>query len=512
MRVLGVVRVSTKEQATDAHYSFAAQRTRIRAYCHDRHWDLVDIVEYVQSGGSNRRELREILARVQRDRIQCIVVNELDRLTRDMVSTMLFLEELQRVGCRFASVSDDLDLTTPDGELKMMMLAMFAHYFRRQLSRKVKGGQAERAKQGKRHGERPFGYRPHGDSWVPDPQEAPVVQQIFQWYLQDRLGFRAIAQRLNAAGIPGQRGRSGTWDVRTVERLLRREAYVGDTIYGRWIQETDREGHTHVHRQTPQIIRDTHPAIIDRATWNQVQERLRIRQSMGRRTHDSPYLFSGLVRCGACGASMVVVRTGRRQPDGRRAPVYCCRAYHTKGQCSTATKIPVADLDAAVLGALREEFRQVQTAPTPEQVARWLGDDPVMAQAQAARHRAAQRLAAIPAMLARAEEMALAGAYTIDEYKQAKARLLAEQAECEAVLHAPWPQLDDPQRLAARVAALIPQLEAALTADVATARPWIQSVVERIVCHPGRHITVTWRSAGEDVCPVTVGALQRPSE
>lgn len=46
----------------------------------------------------------------------------------------MFLKDLQRVRGRFASVSDDLDLTTPDGELKMMMLAMFAPYFCRQSS------------------------------------------------------------------------------------------------------------------------------------------------------------------------------------------------------------------------------------------------------------------------------------------------------------------------------------------------------------------------------------------
>ena len=506
MRVLGISRVSTKEQATDAHFSFLAQQTRIKEYCAARHWELVDIVEYVQSGGSNRRELREILARVEQEHIECIVVNELDRLARDMVSTMLFLEDLQRVGCRFASVSDDLDLTTPDGELKMMMLAMFAHYFRRQLSRKVKGGQAERAKQGKRHGERPYGYRPEGDFWAIDPKEAQVVRQVYHWYLDDHLGFRAIAKRLNAEEVPGQRGRSGTWDARTVERMLRREAYAGDTIYQKWLQALDREGHRHLQRNTPEIYRDTHPAIIDRATWNATQERLKIRQSVGQRTHDSPYLLSGLVRCGDCDGSMVVIRTGRRHPDGSRDPVYCCRSYHTKGQCSTATKIPLAELQQAVLTALRAELAQAQREPTPAQVAAWMADDPEVMQAQAERRQAEQRLKTIPGMLTRAEEMTLQGAYTIQEYQNTKRRLLDEQRRLEDILQRPIPMAANPQEVARRLGDLVHRFETVLAGDVAEGRPWVQELVDTITCYPGRRVEVTWRTTPQ----VPKGFDQKP--
>lgn len=495
IRVLGISRVSTKEQASDAHFSFLAQRTRIQEYCAGRQWELVDIVEYVQSGGSNRRELQEILNRVIHERIDCVVVNELDRLARDMVSTMLFLEELQQAGCRFASVSDDLDLTTPDGELKMMMLAMFAHYFRQQLSRKVKGGQSERAKQGKRHGIRPYGYRPNGDTWAIDADEAVIVQKVYHWYLHDHMGFRAIAKQLNAENVPGQHGRLGTWDARTVERMLRREAYAGDIIYGRWIQHRGRDGQTHSQRNTPQVFHDTHPAIIDRATWNETQERLALRKSVGRRTHDSPYLLSGLVRCGLCDASMVVLRIGRRRPDGSRDPVYCCRAYHTKGQCSTATKIPLDDLEAAVLGSLRQELSQAQLHPTPSQVMAWLSDDPAVAHAQTERQQAQKRLAMIPSMIARAEEMALSRAYTIEEYAHTKRRLTDEKAQLETLLSQPLPVVADPHAVARRLQSLVNEYESVLTRSPREGRPWVQGLIKSVVCHPDRHVVITWRTS-----------------
>lgn len=493
MRALGIARVSTKEQATEAHFSFTNQRTRIRDYAAAHRWDLVDIVEYVQSGGSNRRELRDILQRVKQDRIEVVVVNELDRLARDMVSTMLFLEDLQKVGCRFASVADDLDLTTPDGELKMMMLAMFAHYFRRQLSRKVKGGQAERAKQGKRHGERPYGYRPSGDTWEPDPDEAPIVKQVYWMYLHGQMGFRAIAKSLNARGVAGHSGRTGTWDVRTIERMLRREAYAGDTIYGKWIQHRDRDGHTHITRQTPQIVQDSHPAIIDRETWNAVQERLARRKTVGPRSNDSPYLLSGIVRCGLCGTSMVVLRTGHRRPDGSRDPVFCCRAYHTKGQCSTATKIAVADLEAAVLTALEQELEIARNTLTTEDVVKWVRDDPELTQAIADRERAQQRLAAIPEMLARAEEMTLQGAYSIEEFKATKERLNKEREALEAQIAQPLPANHDPSIVVARLTQIIEHWKQIVAGEPKEGRPWVQALIDHIVCYPNRQIEITWR-------------------
>lgn len=122
MRALGVARVSTQEQAEGDRFAIPHQRQRITEYC----MRATD----VQSPGSNYRELQNILHRVDVERIR-IVVDELDRLARNIVSTLLFLEDVQKVGCRFAAVADDLDLTTPDGELKMMILSVFARRNRR---------------------------------------------------------------------------------------------------------------------------------------------------------------------------------------------------------------------------------------------------------------------------------------------------------------------------------------------------------------------------------------------
>lgn len=503
MKALGIARVSTKAQATDDHFSLTYQREVMTQHAAQKGWELVDVVEYVKSGGSNAKELQQILQQAQAARADVVMVYELDRLARDMVTTLLFLEELAQHKIRFYSCADNLDLSTPEGELQMHILAMFAAYFRKQLSRKVKAGKLERAKAGKRDGERPFGYQPSGDTWAIDPQEAPIVQQVFHWYLREDMGFRAIAKRLNERRVPGQKGRTGTWDARTVERMLRREAYAGDTVHGKWIWHRGRDGQSHLERgQNPLVMRDTHPAIIDRDTWDAAQARLATKAMLGPRSQGSPYLLSGLVRCGNCGTSMVIIRTGQRRKDGTRDPVYVCRAYHTKGQCSTATRIPLAQLERAVGHVLARELEAAQKRVTGAQVRRWMTHDTDVQTATATVQRLRHRQREIPAMLERAEEAMLQGVYDVAQFARVRDRLQLEAqevAEQLAAAHDIAPV--DTGRVIARILH-INELYRRATAGDETAqravRPLLQGLIAQIDCHAERHVTVNFREVNED--------------
>lgn len=417
MRALGVARVSTQEQAQGDRFSIPHQRQRILEHCLQRGWDLLDVVEYVQSGGSNYRELQAILDRVRREQIQVVVVNELDRLARDMISTLLFLEDLQKAGCRFAAVADDLDLTTPDGELKMMILSVFAHYFRRQLARKVKGGIAERARQGKHHGGRPpYGYRFAGDKLTPHPDQAPVVRQIYQWYVTEGLGGREIAKRLNAQSIPTQTGR-GEWASTEVLRLLRKPAYAGDLQHGAVEFFRERTGTSHkVHRPDPLVVPDAHPALIDRETWDTAQRIMQARGGASGRQADSPYLLSGLVYCGLCGKTMVPVKARKRTR-------YVCRGYQSGGTCTSAHAVFVDELEQSVSERLLADLEQ----PSDKDLLSWVDR---LTQQHAAQHdrrrereRVERRLAELPAMRQRAEDALLHGAFTIPKYKEVQAKM-----------------------------------------------------------------------------------------
>ncbi|WP_020374978.1 recombinase family protein [Sulfobacillus thermosulfidooxidans] len=491
MRALGVARVSTQEQATGDRFSIPHQRQRITEYCIQRGWDLVDVVEYVQSGGSNYRELQEILARVDHEQIRVVVVNELDRLARDMVSTLLFLEDLQKVGCRFAAVADDLDLTTPDGELKMMILSVFAHYFRKQLARKVKGGLAERARHGKHHGGRPpYGFQFNGDKLEPHPEQAPVVRQIYEWYVHEGLGAREIAKRLNVQGIPTQTGRS-QWASTEILRLLRKPANVGDLQHGALEFYKERTGVTHKrHREDAVIIRDAHPAIVDRVTWETAQRIMQSRGQRSGRSADSPYLLSGLVFCGYCGKPMTVIKGGRN-----RQPRYSCRSYHMSGLCQPNT-VPVAEVEQAVV----DHWLQHMAQPTPSEIQAWaewkIGQDRTYDETLRERHRLERRLDELRTMRQRAEDALLQGVFTIPQFQEAQTRLDQEkeriQGRLQQLAHEMQrpPSTEEAQRLMAELAAAPDAFRAAAT--VHERRELVKQYINRVEVQAGT-VTIQYR-------------------
>lgn len=429
MRALGVARVSTQEQAEGDRFSIPHQRQRITEYCLLRGWDLLGVVEYVQSGGSNYRELQEILQRVQREHVQVVVVNELDRLARDMVSTLLFLEDLQKVGCRFAAVADELDLTTPDGELKMMILSVFAHYFRKQLARKVKGGLAERARQGKHHGGRPpYGYQFEGDKLAPHPEQAAVVRQIYTWYVHEGLGAREIAKRLNQQGIPTQTGRS-IWAATEIRRLLRKPAYAGDLQHGALEFVRERTGVSHKrHKADAMVVQNAHPALVARATWEAAQRILNDRGQRSGRQATSPYLLSGLVFCGYCGRTMVATRGGNR-----RRPRYTCRSYHMSGLCRPNT-VFVEDVETTVI----ERWLSQMSCPEVGDIEAWLrwktAQDRLADERDRERRQLQRRLEELASMQQRAEDAFLQGTFTVDQFRQAQDRIQRERQRVEALL------------------------------------------------------------------------------
>ncbi|MCL8209216.1 MAG: recombinase family protein [Actinomycetia bacterium] len=483
MKALGVARVSTQEQAAGDRFSIPHQRQRIAEYAARQGWDLVDVVEYVRSGGSNSRDLAQILERVRREGIGVLIVNELDRLARDMISTLLFLEDLQRAGCRFVSVSDDLDLTTPDGELKMMVLSVFAHYFRRQLARKVKGGLAERARAGRYHGGRPpYGYRVEAGRLVPEPGEAEVVRTIFRWYVEEGAGSRTIAKRLNARGVPSPGGLA-LWDATAVRQLLRRPAYVGDLVHGAIEWERDRLGRSHRRRRPdPLVVRDAHPALVDRATFERAQRLLAARGAGSGRRTDSPYLLSGLVFCALCGRPLTPVRAPRR------APRYVCRRYQGGGGCTAAHARPVEAVEAAVVTAC--------VAAAGEPAREWVAAVLQEAYPDGRTERAAAdppRSAATAR--ARLDEALAAGFLSLDRYRAAVARLERRGSQ------GPGGRRDDPAREASGAPVSPDEVMAGWATlaerfrrgpDVAARREILRRYVARVDVGPDT-IVVEWR-------------------
>ena len=166
------------------------------------------------------------------------------------------------------------------------------------------------------------------------------MRMIFDWYLEG-MGATAIRNRLNAMGIRTRLG--NRWSRSPILKLLRNYAYTGNLL----LQRTYRENHITKkciinHGEKPMYhAENTHEAIIDIDTFNQVQEEIKRRAERFKSPEGAEmktYPFTGLVRCGRCGKNYV--RSG--------APAYrtwTCRTRRKEGlkNCS-ADIIPEEEL------------------------------------------------------------------------------------------------------------------------------------------------------------------------
>jgi site-specific DNA recombinase len=188
-------------------------------------------------------------------------------------------------------------------------------------------------------------------------ERVEVVRRIFDWYAgSSSLGFRAIADRLNRQGIVSPRGRG--WALSSIRAILMNPVYVGRVVWNRRSmgkfhriadrREVERDGcgKRRLEWNAPEdwlVYENAHEPLIDRQTFDRAQRVMKERRDqayaagfLSGKAKVSPYLLSGLMRCGACGGAMHGRTTwkGKRRNDGSRVGTsyYVCGAAITKGK------------------------------------------------------------------------------------------------------------------------------------------------------------------------------------
>ena len=225
---------------------------------------------------------------------------------------------------------------SPDGELLLTLLAMYAEEEARSASENQKWRIQKLYDQGKPAGGHAFGYRLMGERFEVVPEEAEIVKEIFRLYLSG-MGYSKIARTLIEQHIPAYFG--GTWSVASVRNILLNEKYAGDLLLQKTFSEDFRTKKKR--KNTGELrkvyVKNSHEAIIDRQTFEDVQQEItrrsaRQREIMAHRNpnHDnSQKLFSGLIVCGCCGSAYIRKYTNAKSGD---QPVWICNQYDRYGK------------------------------------------------------------------------------------------------------------------------------------------------------------------------------------
>lgn len=227
-RVAIYTRVSTEDQAKEG-FSLEAQLERLRSYCDARGWKIAG--EYVDDGYSGRNVKRPAYQRMMQemDKWDVLLVMKMDRIHRNSRNFMEMMDSLRKHNKEFVSMTESLDTSTAMGRFVVDIIQRIAQLESEQIGERVYMGMQQKARRGGFLGfNAPFGYRFQDGRLVTVEEEASIVKEIFNLYLQGST-LRKIADSLNSRGIRTKKKKK--WSIWAVRRVLKNPIYTG---YLRW--------------------------------------------------------------------------------------------------------------------------------------------------------------------------------------------------------------------------------------------------------------------------------------
>ena len=313
-------RKSHEEGLEQEFNSLDAQREAAEAYItSQRHEGWMALPTNYSDGGfsggtTERPALQKLLADIQRDRIDCVVVYKVDRLSRSLMDFAQMIALFEQHQVSFVSVTQHFDTSTSMGRLILNVLLSFAQFEREIIGERIRDKKLATAKQGKYVGGQPFlGYDIDRERkrLLVNPAEAKLVRQIFESFIETRSCLK-VARQLNGKGHRtkaykaiknGKVAGGKRWNKVYVYRVLTNRKYLGEIV--------------HKGKSYP----GEHEAILDRRLWDEAQrimaENFHARSMKTRQK--APALLKGILRCGHCGKQMGASHTKRH---GKRYRYY----------------------------------------------------------------------------------------------------------------------------------------------------------------------------------------------
>ncbi|MFI3214202.1 MAG: recombinase family protein [Eubacteriales bacterium] len=258
-------------------------------------FELIDI--YADNGKTGtvfeRPEFNRLMDDIRSGRIQCLVVKDLSRFGRDYVETGTYIERIfPMIGLRFISIKEKYDSLTANetnGALMIPLQNMINELYSKDISRKVSTALKTKINSGTyRVKNLSYGYmwdesRTH---IIIDEEAAKYVRMIFQWKLEgvainqmkrnlELLNAPTCDKRKYSNGVKsGTKPKGGRWAWSSIYGILTNQFYVGDTVHGKFVRALYKGEKQHRIKDSSQWICDenTHPAIISREKFQQVQE------------------------------------------------------------------------------------------------------------------------------------------------------------------------------------------------------------------------------------------------
>lgn len=288
--------------------------------------NVVSIKKEVVTGDSIsvRPMMQELLEEISDGLYDAVLVMDIDRLGRgDMQDQGMIFKVFKDAGVKIITPGKTYDLEDEFDEDQFDFSAFFARKELKMIKRRLQRGKQKSLEEGYYIGSTPpFGYRRNPDKrreLVVDEKERPVVELIFDLYINHDMGDSKIARYLNEHGI---RTRAGNlWDRTVIRKMLTNPIYAGKIAWNkRDYKPTDHGTRTSKYRDYKEwnIYDGRHEAIIPYEYILKVLELSKERYTP--HIHKKATLrnpLATLVKCGACGHTMTLRTCKNKKPSLR---------------------------------------------------------------------------------------------------------------------------------------------------------------------------------------------------
>ncbi len=323
----------------------------------------------------SRRGIESLMAAVDGNKIDAVIVKDLSRLGRHKTQTALFIDYLREHNVRVFSATEGVDTFRDEDDLIVGVRGLMNDFYARDIGKKVRAGYLQKQKEGIVIIP-PFGFWKDKNTGEIKtvPEAIETVRMIYAVYLSG-LGLKEIARQLNEqerrtpAQLQQERyGKNNPniirgkylWTYTSVKNILQDESYAGVLVNRRRVVK---DGKSSYPPESEHLRHEgVYPVIICREDWDEVQRQLAQRspkRSAG--NNKVKHRYAGLLLCGDCDNPFIPMN---RYWNGSCRVEYVCKGYHRNGKdyCSTH-RIHEETLDAAVwehLTKMLEQLKQEQ--------------------------------------------------------------------------------------------------------------------------------------------------------
>lgn len=346
----------------------------------------------VSGSHTERAELQRLIADARKGAFRSVLVDDLSRLSRDLGDTWrIVFEEMASIGVRVIDCSTNIASDAEGARLLFGVKALVNDEFLQNVRRQTWRGLEGRAIAGFHTGGKTYGYTTVAEPNPNDPEhprrlpvidetEAALVRRVFEMYAAGST-FKNIAATLNLEAVPaphdgGPRGKRGNktcrgWGHTTIRAMLANERYIGRWTWNqrKWVRVPGKKTRRALPRPDSEHVVTELPAlrIVSPDLWERAQSRIgRRKPGKGRASGGGKFgssLLSGLLRCGVCGGSVVIV--SRRHKNGASYANFGCTVNRSRGDaiCSNSRTVSEKKVTSTVIAALQADLTAPDLVP-----------------------------------------------------------------------------------------------------------------------------------------------------